>query len=295
MVQSYGYVPTVSNTRCTDDPEVTAMLLGAPDPWKITLCATLPNAHVTVPPWAMVLVAGENVLASVVWTVADDAAVTGALTVTSVPAVAVTPSRVSDVVITAAPGATAMSAPLASTSTLVRSLVVNVAPVVPAMGLPRPSRAVTVMEPVAPIARVAEPTVAVTCANRWATVTAIVLVTPPLVAVMVAPPLPTAVTVAVVPVPATVATPASLVLQVTTAPDRFAPLASATEAVSARVSPRLTSAPLEAAVMLMLAGTGGGVVAPSPPAHAAARPATTRAQRRAACETVDGIPTSPAE
>jgi hypothetical protein len=104
------------------------------------------------------------------------------------------------------------------------------------------------------------------------------------------------VTVAVVPLPATVATLASLVVHATVAPAMLAPFVSTTAAVSPRVSPTLTMGPLEAAVTLTVAGTGADVVVPSPPPpHAAARPVRTTAHERAACETGDGIPTSPVE
>src|SRR5690349_21605673 len=74
MWQSKGYVPGVVNVRVTFVLLLTpGMLAGAPagSSSKKTLCPTLPNANVTVPPCTRWISTGVNARAGVAFTVAD--------------------------------------------------------------------------------------------------------------------------------------------------------------------------------------------------------------------------------
>lgn len=185
--------------------------------------------------------------------------------------VAVTPSRVSDAPMAAAPGEIAVTSPSTLTIALVRSEVVNVTPVTPAIALPRESRAVAVSCDVLPIAGVSAADCTVKVVKRWATSSVTVPDTDPLVAVIMAEPLPVAVTVAPDPDPTTVATDALLVLQVTAALPSVAWRASLTTALSVRVAPIAVRAPVSTVLTATDAatGVGVGVVPPSPPLQAA--------------------------
>ena len=164
-----------------------------------------------------VAVPGTKVRLSLAFTVTCAGTAVGDDTVMTELAVAVTPSRVSDAVMVAGPGAIDVTIPAASTSAFVRSLVVKVAPVTPPIAALRASRAVATNGVVVPIATAAVPGVSASVANLCATSTGSVAETAPLAPVIVAEPLPTAVTVALLPEPVTVATDALFVDQVTVA------------------------------------------------------------------------------
>ncbi len=260
-VHTYANVPAVGNVRVTSTLTEFGMFVGAPAVENVTLCVSVDISHVTFAPTPTVVLAGVKRRPVVAAIVAVVGLGVGAVTVTVAVPVEVTPSFVSDVVMTAAPGAIPVTVPLALTIAAVGVADVKVNPVVPVIATPFASRAVAVSAVEPPIGTEGVAEVTAIVANACATTKLTLDVAVPLVAVIVAEPLPVDVAVALVPVLATLSTAALLDEKVTVGLASAVPLASFTIAVITRVSPIDTNDPVLAGVSVMLAATGI-VVAP---------------------------------